>query len=334
MDAPSTANMDIAEEILDRDSAIIDAHHHFYGPGPDRYLLDDFLADVSSGHRVVGSVYVETLTMAHRDGPEWLRPIGEVEFANAIAASCAYGPCRVASGIVCHADLTRGSDVAKLLDRAVACAPERLRAVRQIALSPPGDSQFRFHGYRPPADLLLLGSVREGLREVGARQLCFETAIFHHQLPDLCRVADQHRDVTIILDHMGLALGIGLDDRARHIVFEAWASGLRELAAFENVVCKIGGLGSPIWGFGFERLRGQVTAATLGDAWTPYVRVAVDAFGAQRCMLGSNFPRDRQTCSYAILWNALQRTIAGYSESERRLLLHDTAARVYRLASD
>ena len=48
-------------------------------------------------------------------------------------------------------------------------------------------------------------------------------------------------------------------------------------------------------------------------------------------MFESNFPVDKVSCSYAVLWNAFKRVAAGFSETEKNALFHDTAARVYRL---
>src|ERR1700754_3515573 len=91
------------EPILDPDIPIIDSHHHLFDRPALRYMLDDYLADVRAGHRIGASVYLETQAFARPDGPEVLRPLGEIEFANGVGAMCAsgaYGDCRVAAAIV------------------------------------------------------------------------------------------------------------------------------------------------------------------------------------------------------------------------------------------
>jgi L-fuconolactonase len=91
------------EPVIDPGISIIDAHHHLFDRPSARYLFGEYLADISLGHTILASVYVETLAMARADGPDLLRPIGEVEFANGAAAMSAsgnYGPCRVATAIV------------------------------------------------------------------------------------------------------------------------------------------------------------------------------------------------------------------------------------------
>jgi L-fuconolactonase len=79
------------EPILEPDLPIIDAHHHLFDRPGLRYMIDDYLTDTRAGHRIVASVYVETLAFARTDGPSVLRPLGEIEFANGIGATAA-GP--------------------------------------------------------------------------------------------------------------------------------------------------------------------------------------------------------------------------------------------------
>src|SRR5262245_62960970 len=120
--------MDHGEPILEPDLPIIDPHHHLWdnpaelvaamprtGHGFDdilraapRYLLDELLADLSSGHDVRATVYLECGAMYRADGPEALRCVGETEFASGVGAMTAsgrYGDVRVCAGIVGHADL-------------------------------------------------------------------------------------------------------------------------------------------------------------------------------------------------------------------------------------
>jgi L-fuconolactonase len=128
--------------------------------------------------------------MARPDGPEWLRPIGEIEFANGVAAMSAsgrYGPCHVAAAIVGYADLSVGDRVAQTLDRALSVAPERFRGIRQIALSHPNEAAFRYLTHRPHPDLLKSPGFPRGFRQLAPRGLSFDALVFHHQLPELGR---------------------------------------------------------------------------------------------------------------------------------------------------
>lgn len=107
------------EAALEPALPIVDAHHHLWDRQTGRYLADEFGKDVASGHRIVSTVYVQCRSMLRRDGPEPMKPLGEVEFANGVAAmfaSGAYGPTRVCQAIVGGADLTLGWDLEGVLE--------------------------------------------------------------------------------------------------------------------------------------------------------------------------------------------------------------------------
>src|SRR6266702_5104534 len=86
------------EEIIDPARPIVDPHHHLWDRGGQRYLIDEMAEDIASGHNIRATVYVDCRSMYRADGPEAFRPVGEVEFANgvaAIGASGLYGPTRL-----------------------------------------------------------------------------------------------------------------------------------------------------------------------------------------------------------------------------------------------
>ncbi|MEY4099671.1 MAG: hypothetical protein RL300_842 [Pseudomonadota bacterium] len=322
------------EPILEPDLPIIDAHHHLFDRPALRYLLDDYLADVSAGHKVVASVYVETLAFARTDGPELLRPLGEVEFANgvgAVAASGAYGNCRACAAIVAYADLRFGDAVAELLDRAIELAPDRLRGVRQVTIEHPSETPFRFMTHRPPSGVLTHPGFRPALRQLAQRGLSFDAAVFHNQLPAITSLADAFPDLPIVLNHVGMAMGMEMSEAERAEVFVAWSRDLRELALRPNVTCKLGGLGMPFWGFGFENRTDTMGYLELAAAWRPFIETAIEAFGAERCMMESNFPPDGRSCGFVPLWNALKHIVRDCSAEQKADLFHQTAARVYRI---
>ena len=333
---PAKRNEGRDEVILDPALPIIDPHHHFYDLPGTRYMFEDYLVDADAGHNIVASTYVATQAMARQDGPEVLRPLGEVEFANGVAAMSAsgtYGPRRVCAAIVGYADLTFGDPVAELLDRAIATAPERFRGVRQSTLDPPNDNVFRYvlSAQRPVPGILKHPAFRDGFRHLAPRSLTFDASIFHHQVPDLAALAGAFPDTTIILNHMSIALGLDMDAHARAAVFQDWREGLAVMAGYPNFVCKVGGLGMPFWGFGFETRPDPVGYLELASAWRPYVEAAIEAFGPDRCMMESNFPPDGRSCGFVPLWNALKHITRGYSDKEKAALFSGTAARVYRI---
>jgi len=322
------------EPIIDPDIPIIDAHHHLFDRPPLRYMFEEYLADIQAGHNIVASVYIETQAMARPDGPEVLRPIGEIEFANGVAAMSAsgiYGPSRVAAAIVGYADLRAGDRVSEMLDRALSVAPERFRGIRQITIEHPSEVPYRYITHRPPRGIMQSSEFRPGFRQLAKRGLSFDAAVFHNQLPEIADLADAFPDTTIVLNHLGLAMALEMDDQSRQEVFRNWRDNLHELARRSNVVCKIGGFGMPFWGFGLEKRTDPVGYVELAVLWKPYVEVAIEAFGADRCMMESNYPPDARSCGYVPIWNALKHIVRSYSADEKNALFHGTAARVYRI---
>lgn len=319
------------EPILEPDLPIIDAHHHLLERPGLRYMADDYLADATAGHRVTASVYVELLTRAHAHGPDVLKPLGEVEFANSVGEASVTGPCRIAAAIVGHADLRRGAEVAQLLDRCLEAAPGRFRGVRQVTVEHASEAPFRTMTHRPPSGVLHSPGFRPAFAELARRHLSFDAAVYSHQLTDLADLADAFADTPIVLNHMGTAMGMEMSETEQVQLFHQWRHALRELARRENVVCKVGGLGLPSWGFGFEQRPQPLGYLELAHRWRPYVETAIEAFGDARCMMESDFPMDGRSCGFVPLWNALKHITRECSRAQKSQLFSGTAARVYRI---
>jgi predicted TIM-barrel fold metal-dependent hydrolase len=283
---------------------------------------------------VLASVYLEIMAMARKDGPEFMRPLGEVEFANgvgAIGANGQYGPCRIAAGIVGHADLRLGDRIGELLDRCMSAAPDRFRGIRQVTIEHPSEAPYRYITNRPPKGVMQAPGFHAGFAQLARRGLTFDAAVFHNQIPEIGRLAATFPDTTIVLNHCGQVMAMDLGEAERAEVFRTWRESMRELARHDNVLVKIGGLGLPFWDFGFMDREEPVGYLELADAWRPYVETTVELFGAQRCMMESNFPIDGRCCGFVPLWNAMKHLTRGCSAEDRAALFHGTAQRVYRL---
>ena len=327
------------EPTLEPDLPICDPHHHLWDFRHDsvatRYLLDEFLEDLSSGHNVVSTVFVECGTMFRADGPEALRPVGETEFVAGIAAmseSGQYGRTRIAAGIVATASLELGDGAAGVLDRQIAAAGGRLRGIRQGATwhaSP----EVPNHRTGPAPDLYLDARFRDGFRHLAPRGLSFEGWCYHTQIPDLTDLARAFPETTIVLDHFGGPLGVGPYAGRADEVFTEWRRSVAPLAACPNVFAKLGGIAMVVNGFGWHERDAPPTSEALMEATRRYYEHTIELYGIERCMFESNFPMEKVSCSYNVLWNSFKRLTAGYSAAERALLFHDTAARVYRLAA-
>jgi predicted TIM-barrel fold metal-dependent hydrolase len=114
-------------------------------------------------------------------------------------------------------------------------------------------------------------------------------------------------------------------------VFHDWKRGIAALATCPNVSVKLGGLGMPRCGFGWHEQAAPPGSAEVAKAVAPYFHWCIEQFGTERCMFESNFPVDKMSFSYTVLWNAFKRFSEDFSPRERQALFHDTAAKVYRL---
>ncbi len=322
------------EEILEPALPIVDPHHHLWDRPGWRYLLDELLADVNSGHNVVATVFVQCRSMHRADGPEEMKPIGETEFVNGVAAMSAsgqYGPARLCAGIVSYADLRLGARVREVLEAHVRAGNGRFRGIRHIVAWDADATTLNPNNPAPP-HLLLDRTFREGFAQLAPAGLTFEAWLYHPQIPELTDLARAFPGTNIVLNHVGGPLGIGAYAGKRDEVFAAWRGAIRELAACPNVYVKVGGLGMRINGFGFEGQPTPPTSRQLADAWRPYVDVCLEAFGANRCMFESNFPVDKGSYPYAAYWNACKLLTRGASADDKTALFSGTAARFYRLA--
>jgi L-fuconolactonase len=320
------------EDIVEPELPICDPHHHLWDHPDSRYLLDELLQDVGSGHNVVSTVFVECGSMYRSDGPEALRPVGETEFVNGVAAMSAsggYGDLRVCAGIVGFADLTLGAAVGEVLDLHMARSG-RFRGIRHAAGWDADDGVRNSHT-NPPPHLLAQKEFRAGMSELGKRGLSFDAWLYHTQIAELTNLARAHPDVTIVFDHFGGPLGIGPYADRREEIFPQWCADVAELAHCPNVFAKLGGLVMPINGFDFHKRPTPPGSDEIVAATGRYYRHAIECFGVNRCMFESNFPVDKRSCSYPVLWNAFKKLVSDASADEKRQLFHDTACRVYRI---
>lgn len=316
------------EPVLEPERRILDPHHHFSHHWGG-YGLDDLLRDTGAGHRIEGTVYVQCGWEYRTTGaPRWM-PLGETDAVVALAeAARARGAATdVAAGIVGYADLREGDAIEDVLLAQIDAGKGRFRGIRQAAAR---HEAFK-HGVlpRPPAGLFADNAFRAGVRQLAKLGLSFDAWVYHTQLQDVIDLARAVPDATIVLDHIGGLLGVGPYAGRQQFAFDEWRPMLAPLAACPNVVMKIGGYGTTVYGYDFISQPAPPSSTTLAAAWRPSVEAVIEAFGADRCMFESNFPVDRASASYATVWNAFKRLATQASEAEKADLFYNTAARTY-----
>ena len=322
------------EDIIDPALPIIDSHHHLWVRPGNRYLIDDFMADAKAGHNIKASVYVECGSYYRNSGPLEMQSVGEVEFANgmaAMAASGIHGDIQMAAGVVGTADISVGPGVGTVLDALMTAGSGRFRGIR-VTTKWDADASLNTGRYIVPRGLMAEAQFRAGFATLEPRKLSFDAMIYHPQILELAGLARAFPGITIILNHIG-----GLIAHTRTYVAKkdeaiaVWRSGMNELAKCPNVFVKLGGLGMPYLGMGFDKLPVPASSETLAKAWGPFYEHCIDKFGAGRCMFESNFPPDRDSVDYTVIWNAFKRIAAKCSADEKQALFFGTAQRAYQL---
>ncbi|MGB2814584.1 MAG: amidohydrolase family protein [Dehalococcoidales bacterium] len=321
------------EAPIDPDLPICDPHHHLWDRPNDRYLLEELLEDTGGGHRIVQTVFVECKSRYKKDGPEEMQPVGETEFVQGIADQVArgqYGVTAVASGIVGYADLSLGNKVAPVLEAHIAASKNRFRGIRHISVwtASPADIMA---SYNAPKGLLLDPKFREGFACLQKYGLSFDAWLYFPQLMELVDLARAFPEIAIVVDHIGGLVRVGPYVGKNDEVFRDWKHGISALAACPNVSVKLGGLGTPRCGFGWYEQAAPPSSDEVAKGLAPYFNWCIEQFGVERCMFESNFPVDKISFSYTVMWNAFKRLSKDFTPQERAALFHDTATKVYQL---
>ena len=323
------------EETLEPEIPICDPHHHFWISRPEpvdyqQYLLPELTADVNSGHNVRSTVFIEVRCQYRETGPDEMKPVGEVEYIETIAAESAtgnHGPTRAAAAIIGHADLKLGEGVRQVLEAMQSASPTRFRGVRHSV----GWDESPELANRDIRGALGTEGYRAGANVLSEMGLILENSMYFHQLPELADFARAVPSLTIVLNHIGGLCRIGPYANRDDEVLPAWRQGVAEVAQCPNVVMKLGGVGQLRYGFYWDHRETPIGSEELAESLGPLMEHCIEQFGPDRCMFESNFPVDKPSYSYNVLYNAFKRLSRGYSPTERAAMFHDTAARVYNI---
>ncbi len=319
----------VLEPIIDPERVIVDPHHHLWEWPDWTYVLDHLWADTGSGHKITKTVFLECGANYYQNGPEHLKPVGETVFVEAIASASRRGMGAEIAGIVAHADLT-SPHLDDVLDAHEEAGKGLFRGIRHALARDPHPEALSIPG-RSPEGLAASEAFRRGLARLGERGYTFDSWHYHHQNLDFRDLARAALGTTMILDHFGTPLGVGpYADQGKEI-FAKWRDDIAAIAECPNVVAKLGGLAMPDNGFEWDRRALPASSEELVEAQARWYHHTIKCFGAHRCMFESNFPVDRLSISYHVLWNGIKKIAASYSEEEKTALFSGTATRIYKL---
>lgn len=306
--------------------------------GFDRYLVEE-LQDDFGGHNVQQVVGVESgwgpVELEHEEGEHrlWMEPreeqVQEAEFLQGLSSA---NQKKYPQAIIGYIDFRMGRECDWTFEEMKKRCPG-LKGIRHpLAFVGPAvcyvDKRVDSH------DMAMDPKFREGFALLEKYELSFDALIYYNNMRQLYSLAKSFPKVTIIVNNCALPLKVGPYDRKYGRVMREWKKGLKLLAECPNVHMKLAGLGMPCCGFKFEtRKGGPPGSEELCQHWSPYFKDVIAEFGFDRCMFASNFPYDRVSCSYKVLWNCYKRFCkeSGYSAEQKRKLFHENAKRIYRL---
>jgi predicted TIM-barrel fold metal-dependent hydrolase len=161
--------------------------------------------------------------------------------------------------------------------------------------------------------------------------LSLEGWLYFPQLPELADFARAVPDLSIILNHIGGLMRVGPYANRDDEVLATWRRGIAAVAQCSNITIKLGGMGMPRTGFDWHTRNAPIGSEELAASMAPFMTYCIEQFGPNRCMFESNFPVDKVSFSYNVMYNAFKLLSRHYSAAERAAMFHDTAAGVYRI---
>jgi len=326
----------INEDIIDPELPIIDPHHHLWTKkhpfaGSFPYLLEDLKKDTSSGHNILGTIFMECGQGYYPDGEERFKPVGETEYVAGVAkTSKNLKNYPSILGIIGYADMMLGAEVGEVLKTHIGVGDGLFRGIRHAAGWDESDMIDNSHS-NPEKNIYFNTNFRRGIEELIDLNLTFDAWHYHHQILDLKELATNYPELTIIHDHFGGPLGIGPYEAKRDEIYKKWKDDISSLASCKNVYSKLGGLAMPINGWNWHKKNKPATSDEIVNANQSYYLHTIESFGFNRCMFESNFPVDKRSVSYHVLWNAFKKMTSRFDSGDRAKLFSETAKKVYKV---
>ncbi len=294
--------------------ATIDSHHHLWnrslvrypwldGPAtkahfgstdqlPEEYGIDAYLQDIA-GQDIVKSVHVEA-------GADPADPVSETRWLQTVADTHGFP-----HGIVAYADLADPGIRGVLQAH---CESPNMRGIRMMT------KKVGQLGKNVDASGSLMSDTqwRQGFAILGELGLSFDLQAPAPLMAEAAALANDFPGNQLMLTHAGLPLDRSEDGMA------AWRTGMGQMSQHQNIALKISGIPMTDWRWDIDSLR-------------PIVLAAIDFFGVERTMFGSNFPIDRLYSDYGTLFGAYRRIVADFTAPEQEQMFYGNAARLYRL---
>ena len=324
------------EEALLPDLEIIDPHHHLWDLEFGKYLNDDFIEDINkSGHNIKASVYIMSSanTKIYDQNSNEFSTLPEIKFAHEQyldSKNSKLYQCSINNSIVGALDLRYGNKLTPVIEKGLKISNGKLKGIRML-LAAHNDERISSGAVKTKTGIMLDPNFIEGAKILEKNELSLDFWIYHTQLNELEFVAKTLPDLSIILNHIGGPIQVGPYEGKQGITHREWRRSMMRLSVFPNIKVKLGGLGMKVCGSKFNLNPKPPSSDQLSELWKSWFFETIDLFGTDRCMFESNFPVDKGSCSYGVLWNAFKKISANFSNDEKNKLFYQNALKTYKI---
>ncbi len=319
------------ETAIDPNREIVDAHHHLWNRGGSRYLSEQLHIDTSSTHNITKTVFVECKANYLSKELGDMRSLGETKFVASEAKKLREISNTTIEAIIGFVDMSLGEAVEDLIEMHVEAGNGLFRGIRH-ATAWSEDVNIGNSHTNPSESIMMTPEFVKGVQTLADSGYSFDAWMYFDQLDELGELAKRAPQATIILNHLGGPLKIGKWNTRFKQVDAQWQKSIMALSKLPNIYLKLGGIGMDnYFNTGWASMDRPPSSEEVAVFWRDRISRCIDYFSPKRCMFESNYPVDRQTLPYAVLWNAFQIIASEYSNNEQEQLFSNTAKTVYKI---
>lgn len=273
----------------------IDAHHHFWRYNPEEYgWIGEEMRELRRDYLVAD--LKKAMTAADVQSAitvQARQTLEETHWLLHLASECPW-----LRGVVAWAPIA-SAEFASCLERLLSSS--KLKGLRHVLQDEPDDTY------------MLQPDFNRGISILSGAGLVYDILIYERQLPFVPQLVDRHSNQTFVLDHLA-------KPKIRDREISPWRERLRELANRPNIYCKVSGMAT----------EANWRTWTVEDL-RPYFEVALESFGPERLIAGSDWPVCTVATDYTRWWQTLRELVSALSSNEQSGILGGNAMRVYNL---
>ena len=295
--------------------SIIDTHHHLWDPTSNKY---DWL--ISPGHEVFNNLYLIKDYLNDFDNLNIIKSVHvqaeinvsetlyETEWIQKISDSKTnINKNKFPNAIIGFANFL-DSDVEKILEKHADYS--NFRGIRQILKYDSNNSSIS----HAKIDYLKEDIWLKNFSLLNKYNLSFDLSILYNQAEDAVKLINKENNILFIINHTLSPIDVTNEN------IQDWLTNVKLLSSFDNVVIKLSGFG-------------EFNAKWTEDTIRPLILNAIDNFGVNRCMFGTNFPVDKylSTASYFDYWNAYFNIVNDFTNDEKDNLFFKNAENFFSI---